>query len=192
MWFRNLKTDGCVSCHQIGNKATRTIPAALGHFNTGAEAWERRLQSGQASGPMMGAIGRFDTQRALTRSAIGPTASRRANCPKNTPPRPPAGSATSSSRSGTGTRRPLICMTRSRRDRNNPRVQREWPHLRFDRSELGHGSVARSCRQHGRSDQDRIPRREDADRRRKIRSTAHPRIGATSRSGTRTPTRITR
>ena len=61
----NLKTDGCVACHQLGDKATRTIPAALGHFDTGAEAWERRLQSGQASGPMMGAIGRFDTQRAL-------------------------------------------------------------------------------------------------------------------------------
>src|SRR6266853_4355729 len=65
MWFRNMKTDGCVGCHQLGDKATRTVPAQLGHFNTGAEAWERRLQSGQASGPMMGAIGRFDTQRAL-------------------------------------------------------------------------------------------------------------------------------
>src|SRR5579862_2135018 len=44
MWLRNLKTDGCLSCHQLGDRATRTIPAALGHFNTGAEAWERRLQ----------------------------------------------------------------------------------------------------------------------------------------------------
>src|ERR1043166_4472830 len=49
MWLRNLKTDGCLPCHQIGDKATRTTPAALGHFNTGAEAWERRLQSGQVS-----------------------------------------------------------------------------------------------------------------------------------------------
>ncbi len=65
MWLRELKTDGCVACHQLGDKATRTIPAALGHFDTSAAAWERRLQSGQASGPMMGAIGRFDTQRAL-------------------------------------------------------------------------------------------------------------------------------
>ena len=65
VWLRNMKTDGCVGCHQLGDKATRTIPSVLGHFNTGAEAWERRLQSGQASGPMMGAIGRFDTQRAL-------------------------------------------------------------------------------------------------------------------------------
>jgi len=44
LWLRYLKTDGCLSCHQLGDKATRTVPAALGHFNTGAEAWERRLQ----------------------------------------------------------------------------------------------------------------------------------------------------
>src|SRR5438477_4537245 len=65
LWLRYLKTDGCLSCHQLGDKATRTVPAALGHFNTGAEAWERRLQSGPASSRMMSAIGRFDTQRAL-------------------------------------------------------------------------------------------------------------------------------
>ena len=88
MWFRNLKTDGCISCHALGTKATRTIPAALGHFNTGAEAWERRLQSGQASGQMMGAIGRFDTQRAL--AAFGDWTDRvaKGELPKNTPPRP--------------------------------------------------------------------------------------------------------
>jgi hypothetical protein len=88
MWFRNMKTDGCVGCHQLGDKATRTIPAQLGHFNTGAEAWERRLQSGQASNAMMGAIGRFDTARALT--AYGDWTDRvaKGELPKATPPRP--------------------------------------------------------------------------------------------------------
>jgi hypothetical protein len=88
MWFRNMKTDGCVACHQLGDKATRTIPVALGHFNTGAEAWERRLQSGQASGAMMGAIGRFDTARAL--AAYGDWTDRvaKGELPKNDPPRP--------------------------------------------------------------------------------------------------------
>src|ERR1051326_1731861 len=47
VWLRNMKTDGCVGCHQLGDKATRTIPSVLGHFHTGAEAWERRLESGQ-------------------------------------------------------------------------------------------------------------------------------------------------
>src|SRR5262245_54651919 len=40
-WLRDLKTDGCNSCHQLGDKSTRTLPASLGHFNTSAEAWER-------------------------------------------------------------------------------------------------------------------------------------------------------
>ncbi len=64
-WLRYLKTDSCNSCHQLGDKSTRTIPAALGHFNTSAEAWERRIQSGQASQLMVNGIGNFDTARAL-------------------------------------------------------------------------------------------------------------------------------
>src|SRR4029078_1873545 len=34
-----VKTNGCVTCHQLGNKATRTIPDALGKFANGYEAW---------------------------------------------------------------------------------------------------------------------------------------------------------
>src|ERR1044071_7122767 len=49
LWLRYLKTDGCISCHQLGDKATRTIPSQLSSFGTGAAAWERRIQSGQAS-----------------------------------------------------------------------------------------------------------------------------------------------
>jgi hypothetical protein len=64
-WLDNVKSNGCVGCHQLGNLATRTIPAALGNFETAAEAWSRRIQSGQASQNMVATIGRFDTQRAL-------------------------------------------------------------------------------------------------------------------------------
>ena len=88
VWLRNMKTDGCVGCHQLGDKATRTIPSVLGHFNTGAEAWERRLQSGQASGPMMGAIGRFDTQRALAMYGDWTDRVAKGELPKLDPPRP--------------------------------------------------------------------------------------------------------
>src|SRR4030095_16559113 len=42
-WVRALKTDTCESCHQIGNKGTREIPAALGTFPNSAAAWERRV-----------------------------------------------------------------------------------------------------------------------------------------------------
>src|SRR3981081_582144 len=44
-----VRTDGCVTCHQLGNKATREIPKELGEFKTGFEAWTRRIQSGQAA-----------------------------------------------------------------------------------------------------------------------------------------------
>src|SRR5438105_3195934 len=43
-----VKTNGCVTCHQLGNKATREIPKELGTFASGHEAWTRRIQSGQA------------------------------------------------------------------------------------------------------------------------------------------------
>jgi hypothetical protein len=43
----------------------RTIPKELGHFDSSAAAWERRIQSGQASSAMVNAIGRLDTKRSL-------------------------------------------------------------------------------------------------------------------------------
>ena len=64
-WLDIVKTNGCYTCHQLGNKATRTIPKEFGHFKTSTEAWERRIQSGQAMTQMTTNIGRLDTQRAL-------------------------------------------------------------------------------------------------------------------------------
>jgi hypothetical protein len=64
-WLRLMKTDSCWSCHQLGNKATREIPKALGSFDSSAQAWERRIQSGQAGGNMLGGIGQLGKERAL-------------------------------------------------------------------------------------------------------------------------------
>src|SRR5262245_57137283 len=64
-WLDVVKTDGCFTCHQLGNHATRTIPQSLGTFKSSLEAWERRIQSGQAMTQMVNAIGRLDAQRAL-------------------------------------------------------------------------------------------------------------------------------
>jgi hypothetical protein len=64
-WLDIIKTDGCYTCHQIGDKATRTLSPELGTFETSADAWSRRLQAGQASTSMVTNIGRLDTQRAL-------------------------------------------------------------------------------------------------------------------------------
>ncbi len=51
-WLKQMNNVDCIGCHQLGQESTRTIPATLGHFNSGEEAWIRRVQSGQA-GEMM-------------------------------------------------------------------------------------------------------------------------------------------
>ena len=59
-WLTTVKNQSCVGCHQLGNESTRTIPAALAHLS-GAEAWMRRVQSGQAAplmiNPLAGKLG---------------------------------------------------------------------------------------------------------------------------------------
>ena len=55
-WLRQLKSGGCWACHQLGNKATREIPPALGTFDTHLAAWQRRIQSGQAGENMIGGM----------------------------------------------------------------------------------------------------------------------------------------
>ncbi len=51
-WRQRMNNVDCVGCHQLGQKATRTIPAQLGKFDSHEEAWMRRVASGQA-GEMM-------------------------------------------------------------------------------------------------------------------------------------------
>src|SRR5215468_2119666 len=62
-WLNQMKNNGCVGCHQLGQRATRTIPAAFGTFNTPAAAWLRRVSSGQ-SGQQM-------TQQLLSLGPLG-------------------------------------------------------------------------------------------------------------------------
>src|SRR6202035_5714437 len=64
-WTDQVKTNGCYACHQLGNKSTRTIPPELGTFKTSVEAWERRVQSGQAMTQMAAALGRQDPKLAI-------------------------------------------------------------------------------------------------------------------------------
>ncbi|MET0879405.1 MAG: carboxypeptidase-like regulatory domain-containing protein, partial [Tardiphaga sp.] len=51
-WIQRMNNTDCVGCHQLGQEATRTIPAQFGKFNSGADAWIRRISAGQ-SGEMM-------------------------------------------------------------------------------------------------------------------------------------------
>ena len=64
-WLNIIKTGACQSCHALGTPGTRTISRELGVFPNPAEAWQRRLRSGQASALMARDITRLDTQRAL-------------------------------------------------------------------------------------------------------------------------------
>jgi hypothetical protein len=65
-WLDVVKTNGCYTCHQLGNKATRTIPKELGEFKSSAEAWTRRIVAGQAMTQMTNNIARLDPKRAMT------------------------------------------------------------------------------------------------------------------------------
>jgi len=58
-WLDVVKTNGCYTCHQLGNKATRTIPKELGDFDSSEAAWQRRIQSGQAMLQMTTNLGRL-------------------------------------------------------------------------------------------------------------------------------------
>ena len=54
-----------MSCHALGTKGTRTLPKELGAFKSSAEAWGRRIASGQAMTQMTTVLGRLDSPRAL-------------------------------------------------------------------------------------------------------------------------------
>jgi hypothetical protein len=55
-WLTQLKNNGCIGCHQIGQLSTRTIEPQLGTFTNSADAWSRRVQSGQAGELMIGQL----------------------------------------------------------------------------------------------------------------------------------------
>jgi hypothetical protein len=64
-WIRMMKSGGCTTCHQLGTKGTREIPAALGTFASGPAAWDRRVQSGQAGSQMSNGLDGMGRRRAL-------------------------------------------------------------------------------------------------------------------------------
>jgi hypothetical protein len=64
-WVNIIKTSGCMSCHALGTLGTRTMPKDFAHFKSSAEAWGRRIASGQAMTQMVTVLGRLDGPRAL-------------------------------------------------------------------------------------------------------------------------------
>ena len=64
-WIDQLKVNNCESCHQIGDKATRELEPALGHFDSSVAAWSRRISSAQVGSQMTAGITRIGREGAL-------------------------------------------------------------------------------------------------------------------------------
>ena len=76
----------CFSCHQVGNKATRELPANLGTFGSSLEAWDHRVGMGPMGSFMNNIYRGIGPQRAMfadwtDRIAAG-------ELPRADPPRP--------------------------------------------------------------------------------------------------------
>jgi hypothetical protein len=88
-WIRNIvNTDGCTGCHQLGNKATREIPASLGTFASSKDAWARRVQAGQAGAGMLARFTQVGRDRALTMWADWTDRIAKGELPSSAPQRP--------------------------------------------------------------------------------------------------------
>ena len=88
-WVRNIvMTDACTACHQLGGKATREIPKALGTFEDSAAAWDRRIQSGQAGAGMSARFTQVGRARALGMYADWTDRIAKGEFPAAAPPRP--------------------------------------------------------------------------------------------------------
>jgi hypothetical protein len=87
-WLAGVKTQGCISCHQLGNKPTRVIPKELGEFKSSLEAWQRRVLSGQASEVMIRNLDDIEPKRALALFADWTDRIAAGELPKSKPERP--------------------------------------------------------------------------------------------------------
>jgi hypothetical protein len=85
-WIHLIKTDSCESCHQLGNKYTRTIPDLFTKLEP-TQAWMRRIQSGQAGTAMIGGLTQLGP-RAATQFADWTNRIARGELPVEAPPRP--------------------------------------------------------------------------------------------------------
>jgi len=82
---RNVKHCG-TACHQMGDKATREIPKALGSFASSVEAWDQRVRVGPVGNMMGASFQQLGDSRKLfaqwTDSVVA------GQLPKEVPPRP--------------------------------------------------------------------------------------------------------
>ncbi|OFZ87014.1 MAG: hypothetical protein A2V78_09325 [Betaproteobacteria bacterium RBG_16_64_18] len=87
-WLKQMNNVDCIGCHQLGQESTRTIPAQFGSFESGRDAWMRRLQAGQVGEAMTNRIaGQFG---GVPYKYFGDWTDRiaKGELPKAKPPRP--------------------------------------------------------------------------------------------------------
>jgi hypothetical protein len=92
-FVRNIKSGTCLACHGLGTKGTRQFQPSLGKFASSVDAWERRLQSGQAGPNMIGplvSIGRDEVLKifanwtdTIAKGAVPPSPPRPAGIERN-------------------------------------------------------------------------------------------------------------
>jgi hypothetical protein len=88
-WVANIKTTSCTPCHQMGNKATREIPASLRNAASSVEAWDQRLRSGlDGAANMYAYTNRFGKDRLLKLYADWTDRIAAGEYPHDAPPRP--------------------------------------------------------------------------------------------------------
>ncbi len=61
-WLGSMKNLGCIGCHQIGQRSTRTLPPLFSSLPSSQAAWIRRVQSGQSGQQMTGQLSNLGAQ----------------------------------------------------------------------------------------------------------------------------------
>jgi hypothetical protein len=66
-FLRTIKSGNCMACHQLGSKGTREFHESMKveKFASSEEAWEHRVQVGQAGGGMLSSIHRMGREEVL-------------------------------------------------------------------------------------------------------------------------------
>src|SRR5690606_37935199 len=87
-YLASMRNLSCIGCHQIGQLSTRTLPPAFQNFSSHAEAWVRRIQSGQAGSQMLASA--MKQLRGVPPKYLGEWTERvaRGELPHATPQRP--------------------------------------------------------------------------------------------------------
>jgi hypothetical protein len=88
IWRRRMNNTDCIGCHALGQESTRTIPAALGEFESGEQAWARRVASGHTGSWMIDRVARQLGGVPLKYYGDWTDRIARGELPKAKPPRP--------------------------------------------------------------------------------------------------------